>query len=82
MILIQDFYQKELNKEEIEMVSKTTMEKEEVIKAAREVSIKMEHFDKAFSIVRPSPGDLTVFESITEFKKAVHKHKRKRLSKI
>lgn len=31
LILIKDFYQKELNKEEIEMVSKTTIEKEEVL---------------------------------------------------
>ena len=31
LILIRDFYQKELNKEEIEMVSKTTLEKEEVL---------------------------------------------------
>jgi transitional endoplasmic reticulum ATPase len=54
------------------------MEKEEVIKVAREVSIKMEHFDKAFSMVRPAPSDLTVFESIKEFKKAVHKHKKKK----
>ena len=31
LILIKDFYQKELNKEEIEMVRKTTIEKEEVL---------------------------------------------------
>ena len=31
LILIKNFYQKELNKEEIEMVSKTTIEKEEVL---------------------------------------------------
>lgn len=31
LILIRDFYQKELNKEEIEMVSKITIEKEEVL---------------------------------------------------
>lgn len=31
LILIKEFYQKELNKEEIEMVSKTTIEKEEVL---------------------------------------------------
>jgi len=31
LILIKDFYQKELNKEEIEMVQKTTIEKEEVL---------------------------------------------------
>ncbi len=31
LILIRDFYQRELNKEEIEMVSKTTIEKEEVL---------------------------------------------------
>lgn len=31
LILIKYFYQKELNKEEIEMVSKTTIEKEEVL---------------------------------------------------
>ncbi len=32
LILIKYFYQKELNKEEIEMVSKTTIEKEEITK--------------------------------------------------
>src|SRR3989338_2815340 len=31
LILIKDFYQKQLNKEEIEMVSKITIEKEEVL---------------------------------------------------
>src|SRR3990167_10666689 len=31
LILIKEFYQKQLNKEEIEMVSKTTIEKEEVL---------------------------------------------------
>ena len=31
LILIKNFYQKELNKEEIEMVNKTTIEKEEVL---------------------------------------------------
>ena len=31
LILIKEFYQKELNKDEIEMVSKTTIEKEEVL---------------------------------------------------
>jgi len=31
LILIREFYQKELNKEEIEMVNKTTIEKEEVL---------------------------------------------------
>ncbi len=31
LILIREFYQKQLNKEEIEMVSKTTIEKEEVL---------------------------------------------------
>ncbi len=31
LILIKDFYQKELDKEEIEMVQKTTIEKEEVL---------------------------------------------------
>ena len=31
LILIKDFYQKEFNKEEIEMVRKTTIEKEEVL---------------------------------------------------
>jgi transitional endoplasmic reticulum ATPase len=55
------------------------MEKEEVIRAARDVSIKMEHFGKAFSMVRPTPNDLTVFESMTEFRKAVHKHKKKKV---
>jgi transitional endoplasmic reticulum ATPase len=55
------------------------MEKEEVIQAARNVSIKMEHFGKALSMVRPAPCDLTVFESMTEFRKAVHKHKKKKV---
>ncbi len=31
LILIKEFYQKELNKEEIEMIGKTTIEKEEVL---------------------------------------------------
>src|SRR3989344_5096620 len=31
LILIKEFYKKELNKEEIEMISKTTIEKEEVL---------------------------------------------------
>ncbi|MEX2017160.1 MAG: HEPN domain-containing protein [Candidatus Pacearchaeota archaeon] len=31
LILIKEFYQKQLNKEEIEMVSKTTIEKEEIL---------------------------------------------------
>lgn len=31
LILIKDFYQKELNKEEIEMISKSSIEKEEVL---------------------------------------------------
>ena len=55
------------------------MEKEEVIQAAREVTIKMEHFGKAFCMVRPTPSDLKVFESMTDFKKAVHKHKKKKV---
>jgi transitional endoplasmic reticulum ATPase len=55
------------------------MEKEEVIQAARGVSIKMEHFGNAFSMVRPAPSDSTVFESMTEFRKALHKRKKKKL---
>jgi transitional endoplasmic reticulum ATPase len=53
------------------------MEKEEVIRAAHDVTIKMEHFGKAFCVVRPTPSDLKLFESMTDFRKAVHKHKRK-----
>lgn len=55
------------------------MEKEDVIQAARDVTIKMEHFEKAFCMVRPTPSDLKVFESMTDFRKAVHKHKKKKV---
>ncbi len=55
------------------------MEKEDVIQAARDVTIKLEHFGKAFCMVRPTPSDLKVFESMTDFRKAVHKHKKKKV---
>lgn len=55
------------------------MEKEEVIQAARDVTIKMEDFGKAFCMVRPTPSDLKVFESMTDFRKAVHKHRKKKV---
>ncbi|MDO8724712.1 MAG: CDC48 family AAA ATPase [Candidatus Methanoperedens sp.] len=54
------------------------MLKEEVIQAARDVRIKLEHFNTAFSIVRPTMSDLTIFERMTEFRKTVRKHYRKK----
>lgn len=55
------------------------MEKEEVILAASKVRIKMEHFGKAFCMVRPTSCDLTVFERMTDFRKAVSKQKKKKV---
>lgn len=56
---------------------KPGMEREEVKKESRRARIKNEHFEKALSMVRPTPWDLKEYEAMLEFSKAAKKEKRK-----
>jgi len=56
---------------------KPGMEREEVKKESRRARIKSEHFEKALSMVRPTPWDLKEYEAMLEFSKAAKKEKRK-----
>ena len=56
---------------------KPGMEREEVKKESRRARIKNEHFEKALSMVRPTPWDLKEYEAMMEFSKAAKKEKRK-----
>ncbi len=57
---------------------KPGMEREEVKKESLKIRIKNEHFEKAFSTVRPTPWHLKDYESMTEFSKAIDKDKDKK----
>lgn len=57
---------------------KPGMEREEVKKESLNVRIKNEHFEKAFSTVRPTTWHLKDYESMTEFSKAIDKDKDKK----
>ena len=55
---------------------KPGMEREDAKKKALNVRIKNEHFEKAFSTVRPTPWEEKEYEDILDFSKAT-KDKRK-----
>ncbi len=57
---------------------KPGMEREEVKKESLNVRIKNEHFEKAFSTVRPTPWDIKDYNAMTDFSKAVSKDKKKK----
>jgi len=59
-------------------IIKSGMEREEVKEVSSRVTIKNEHFEKAFYVVRPTPWDLKVYEAMMDFSKAIHKGKKKK----
>ncbi|MCZ7372387.1 MAG: CDC48 family AAA ATPase, partial [Candidatus Methanoperedens sp.] len=59
-------------------IIKSGMEREEVKEVSSRVTIKNEHFEKAFYVVRPTPWDLKVYEAMLDFSKAIHKGKKKK----
>ncbi len=55
---------------------KPGMGREEVRKESSRVIIRLEHFEKAFNIVRPTPWDLKEYESMMIYSKAINKDKK------
>ncbi len=59
-------------------VIKPGMDRENVRKEAEKVNIRMEHFEKAFNIVRPTPWDLKEYEAMANFTKIINIDKTKK----
>ncbi|MCG2728459.1 MAG: CDC48 family AAA ATPase [Candidatus Methanoperedenaceae archaeon] len=57
---------------------KPGMERGDVKKEALNVRIKNEHFEKAFSKVKPTSWDVKAYEAMADFSKAVSKEKKKK----
>lgn len=60
---------------------KPGMEREEVKMETQKIRIGNEHFEKAFNLVRPTPWDLSVFECMADFSKAMKPEKKKKEKK-
>ncbi|MDP2768090.1 MAG: CDC48 family AAA ATPase [Candidatus Methanoperedens sp.] len=57
---------------------KPGMERGDVKKESLNVRIKNEHFEKAFSKVKPTSWDVKAYEAMTDFSKATNKDKKKK----
>lgn len=57
------------------------MEREEVKKKALNIRIKNEHFEKAFSMVRPAAWDVKDYETMVDFSNTTIKTRRKKKNK-
>ena len=57
---------------------KPGMDREAVKKEARNVLIRNEHFEKAFSMVRPTQWDLSEYEAMADISKAINKTRKEK----
>ncbi|KPQ41892.1 MAG: hypothetical protein MPEBLZ_03578 [Candidatus Methanoperedens nitroreducens] len=50
------------------------MDRENVRKEAEKIQIRMEHFEKAFTMVRPTQWDQKEYETMADITKAINKN--------